>query len=108
MSENADIGERLRRTRRACDITQQALADRIGVAHSTIVRIEKGRIRPSADTLFALADALGVDPKWLLQGELPTGGLANMTATEQILAQSGPGTEGLPGFVVIPTKTKGE
>lgn len=69
MSENEDIGERVRRTRRACDITQTDLAARIGVAHSTIVRIEKGRMRPSADTLFALADVFEVDPKWLLQGD---------------------------------------
>lgn len=69
MDDKQTIGARLRRTRRALDITQVELAERIGVAHATIVRIERGQTKPSTDTLFKLADALGVDPKWILSGD---------------------------------------
>ena len=68
MDDKATIGARVRRTRRALDITQADLAARIGVAHTTIVRIERGKAAPRTDTLFKLADALGVDPKWIVAG----------------------------------------
>lgn len=69
MDEKAETGARVRRTRRALDITQEELAARIGVAHSTLVRIERGKTGPSVGTLFKLGDALGVDPKWILSGD---------------------------------------
>lgn len=71
MDEKAASGDRIRRTRRALDLTQAVLAARVGVAPSTLIRIEKGRTRPNVDTLFKLADALGVDPKWILDGDRP-------------------------------------
>lgn len=71
MVDKKAIGARVRRIRRAQDITQEQLAARIDVAHSTVVRIEKGQTGPSLDTLFKLADALGVDPKWILGGDEP-------------------------------------
>lgn len=63
------IGPRLRRVRRAQDITQDALAERTGVAVSTIVRIEKGQVTPQIETVFKIAEALGIDPKALAFGD---------------------------------------
>ena len=63
------IGPRLRRVRRSQDITQAALAERTGVAVSTVVRIEKGQVTPQIETVFKIADVLGVDPKWLIGGD---------------------------------------
>ena len=63
------IGPRRRRVRRSRDITQAALAERTGVAVSTIVRIEKGQVTPQIETVFKIAGALGVDPKWLIGGD---------------------------------------
>ncbi len=71
MSDKQAIGARVRRIRRSQDITQEQLAARIGVAPSTVVRIETGQTSPSVETLFKLADALKVDPKWLLRGDEP-------------------------------------
>lgn len=52
-------------------MTQMELADRSGVAHSTIVRIERGQARPQFGTVAKLAEALGRDLKWLVFGEEP-------------------------------------
>jgi len=62
------IGRRLRRARAERGITQVELAARTGVAHSTIVRIERGQARPQLGTVTKLADALGTDEKWLAFG----------------------------------------
>ena len=63
------IGERLRRARKDRKVTQVELAGRTGVAHSTVVRIERGQTRPRIETIYAFAEALGVDPKWIAFGE---------------------------------------
>lgn len=63
------IGERLRRARKNRKVTQVELAQRTGVAHSTVVRIERGQAKPRIETVWALAEALGVDPKWLAFGD---------------------------------------
>ncbi|MDC9720469.1 MAG: helix-turn-helix transcriptional regulator [Gammaproteobacteria bacterium] len=41
------------------EMTQQALADAVGVARQTIVAIEKNRYSPSLDLAFQLALAFG-------------------------------------------------
>ena len=63
------IGERLRGARKDRKVTQVELAERTGVAHSTVVRIERGQTGPRIETVRAFAEALRVDPKWLAFGE---------------------------------------
>ncbi len=65
------IGDRLRRARKARKVTQVELAARTGVAHSTVVRIERGQAKPRIETVGRFAEALGVDPKWLAFGGGP-------------------------------------
>ena len=65
------IGERLRRARKARKVTQVELASRTGVAHSTVVRIERGQAKPRIGTVGRFAEALGVDPRWLAFGDEP-------------------------------------
>ena len=65
------IGERLRRARKARKVTQVELAARTGVAHSTVVRIERGQARPQIATVAKIAEVLGVDPRWLAFGGGP-------------------------------------
>lgn len=43
-------------------LTQQALADRVGTTKGTISRWESGERDPPLSALYALGDALGVDP----------------------------------------------
>ena len=65
------IGDRLRQARKARRVSQLELAGRTGVAHSTVVRIERGQSNPTIETVEKVAEALGVDPKWLAFGDEP-------------------------------------
>ena len=42
------------------EMTQQALADAVGVTRQTIIAIEQGRYSPSLDAAFRIAQAFGV------------------------------------------------
>lgn len=55
-----NLAERIRLMRRSRDMTQQQLADRLGVACSTIAMYETGKREPNLDTLEKLADIFGV------------------------------------------------
>jgi putative transcriptional regulator len=44
----------------AGEMTQAALADRVGVTRQTIIAIEQGRYSPTLDMAFRIARALGV------------------------------------------------
>lgn len=57
----AEFGERVRFLRRARDLTQQDLAESMGVDISTISRLERGVQPVSVYRLPALARALGVE-----------------------------------------------
>jgi putative transcriptional regulator len=50
----------LRRTRMAADLTQQELAERVGVSRQTILSIEKGKYTPSVALALRLAAVFGV------------------------------------------------
>ena len=54
------VSNNIRRLRFEHDeMTQQELAERIGVTRQTIVAIEKGRHSPSLDTAFRIAAVFG-------------------------------------------------
>lgn len=52
------IGKRIRKARRALDLTQEQLAEAVGVSTSFIGHIERGTRVPSIQTLFAICRAL--------------------------------------------------
>ena len=60
------IGDKLRERRKRALLTQQELAERSGVAITTIIRVERNQVEPHARTIRKLADALSIDPKELL------------------------------------------
>ncbi|MEZ4648585.1 MAG: helix-turn-helix transcriptional regulator [Candidatus Eisenbacteria bacterium] len=55
MAPKADLRVHLRRFRKTRDLTQQDLADRLGVTRQTIISIEKGKYRPSIELALLLA-----------------------------------------------------
>ncbi len=58
----------LRRFRfEAGDMTQQRLAERVGVTRQTILSIEKGKYRPSVELALLLARELGVSVEQLFE-----------------------------------------
>ena len=54
------LGRRLRALRTSAGIAAAELARRSGVARATLAQLEAGAGNPTLDTLYALADALGV------------------------------------------------
>lgn len=51
----------VRKYRRALKMTQSELAELIGTTQAAVSTIESGAANPQADTIEALADALGMD-----------------------------------------------
>lgn len=60
------FGDELRRLRDATGLTQQALADRIGVSAAMLSHLESGRRGVSEEILAKLEDALGLDSEQLV------------------------------------------
>jgi transcriptional regulator with XRE-family HTH domain len=64
--EYRDIGDRLRAARSQRGLSLRALAERLGVSPSLISQVERGRARPSVNTLYAMARELEVSLDELL------------------------------------------
>ena len=60
MKSRHDVQNRVRATRRNAELTQQELAERVGVTRQTIVSIERGRYNPSVGLALLIARAFGV------------------------------------------------
>lgn len=61
-----EFGQIVRDTRRDADLTQQGLADRVGLSRASIANLEAGKQRVSLHMLFLLASALEVEPSRIL------------------------------------------
>ena len=61
--------ERLKELRRERVLSLRELEERSGVSYNTIWRIEDGRQGAHPRTIRKLADALGVEPRELIEGE---------------------------------------
>lgn len=68
------MGDRLRKAREAAGLEQQELAQKIGVARTTISNAEKGKVNPRQIVINSWSLATGVPVQWLQNGETPTGG----------------------------------
>ncbi len=57
-----ELGNRIRQRRREMRITQAQLAKETGISQGALSRIERGLLFPSAETIEAIARALGISP----------------------------------------------
>ncbi len=62
------VASRVRATRSALKLTQEQLANELGVTHQHVSRIEGGHAVPSLDLLVRLSRHLGVSTDYLLTG----------------------------------------
>jgi len=58
--ETVPLGNRLKELRARHDLTQEALADAVGVSRQSIISIEKGRYSPSVTLALRIARILQV------------------------------------------------
>ncbi len=63
------FGERLKRLRQSKKLTQQDLADELGISPSTIGMYEQGRREPDRTTLLAMSRFFGVSVDFLLAAD---------------------------------------
>jgi transcriptional regulator with XRE-family HTH domain len=62
-----EIGEIIRKRRELLGLLQPQLASISGVSRRTIQLVEMGKANPSIDTLFKIADPLGLTVKLLMK-----------------------------------------
>ena len=63
------ISQNIKAYRKHNSLTQQQLADRIGVTHQTVSNWESGRSMPSIDKLNEISEKLNIDINYLLYGK---------------------------------------
>lgn len=63
------MNERIKKLRKALDLTQQEFADRIGVKRNTIATYEIGRNTPLDAVISSICREFGVSEAWLRAGE---------------------------------------
>lgn len=99
--DTTGLGSRLRFVRERWHLTPEALSNRSGDDAATIRQVEAGAVEPDSETAQRLADALCIYAQWLQDADIPMVPLSCMAVDEQVQSQTGPGTEGLPGFVIV-------
>lgn len=63
------IGERIKKARKALDLTQQAFADRLGMKQNTIATYEMNRTNLSDPAVKSICREFNVNETWLRTGE---------------------------------------
>ena len=61
-----DFGQRLRKARKAANLTQMDLAKWVGLSRSSITNIEKGRQHIHLHTFMVISEAVNVHPAFFL------------------------------------------
>lgn len=64
-----EIGERIKLARKKLGITQQELADSIGLKRNTIANYEIGQIQPSDRTVADICRVHNISEEWLRTGQ---------------------------------------
>jgi transcriptional regulator with XRE-family HTH domain len=69
MSDPLEIGHRIRAARRDRGLTQDELADQVGVSRSAVAQWETGRTGQVTGNLSRIAGVLGVNVEYLMYGD---------------------------------------
>ena len=92
--ELATFGDRVAAARKTRDISQAALAAKLGVTARTVAAWEAGQARPRPNKTQMLAAILNVSLRWLLSGtgddaavSAPANSLTGAEAVDAILAE---------------------
>ncbi|HMN29118.1 MAG TPA: helix-turn-helix domain-containing protein, partial [Caldilineaceae bacterium] len=103
MEMDASFGAWLRRRRRALDLTQDVLAERVNCSVATIRKIEADERRPSREVAELLADALGIPPAERATFLQVARG---QRSTDRLAAVAAPPVEPPPAQVETPVPTQ--
>lgn len=67
------IGSRLREARNMAKLTQEQLAEKVGIGTTYLCDIERGAKFPSLSLFIKIVDALGISSDFILRGEIEAG-----------------------------------
>lgn len=67
-SADTHIGQRIRLARQVGKMSQQALAERLGLTYQQVQKYEKGMNRIAAGQLWKIAGILGLEMTWFIDG----------------------------------------
>ena len=62
-----EIGKRIKKAREECKMTQEFVAEAIGVSRQAVSKWENGTSDPSTSNLIAIAKVFQISPEELLQ-----------------------------------------
>jgi transcriptional regulator with XRE-family HTH domain len=86
---DAHVGKRIRHRRWMVGMTQQQLADKVGIKFQQIQKYETGMNRVSASRLWDIADALGVQIAFFFEGltedQVPASAQGDILADKEAL-----------------------
>lgn len=71
--DKATIGCRLREARNLAKLTQEQLAEKVGIGTTYLSDIERGAKFPSLSLFIKLVDSLGISADFVLRGEIEAG-----------------------------------
>lgn len=95
------ISEKILYCRKRCGLSQEALAEKIGVSRQAISKWETGEATPELSKLALLAKTFGVTADWLISEDDPPEGSAaqSQSAPQPVPAQGSNWVDSLPGAV---------
>lgn len=79
----AALGKRIRTRRKMMGLTQEALAEKLGISCSFVGHIERGSRKMSMETLIKISDIMGVSCDYLLQDSLQNAALVSPPALSE-------------------------
>ena len=71
--ERTEIGIKIREARKQKGLTQQMLADAVGISEMYISQIERGMKMPSLNLFIKIITALDISSDYVLRDALPSG-----------------------------------
>ena len=77
------FGEKIRRARKAAGLTQRSLAEKLGVANTSVSNWEKDLSRPDPDTLQTLCQILAVEPNYFYGTENAPAGSGKRAVSDE-------------------------
>ena len=84
------IGQRIRKYRKACGISQEMLAEKVDISTTHLSHIETGNTKLSLIVLVKLASALSVSTDDILSGEIGFSHSSSMDKMAEILDRCTP------------------
>ncbi len=90
------LGERIRAARQAAGLSQEKLAERLGLTRQAVTKWETGQSAPSTENLLRLAEVLGVPVTALLGEEASSPPLAGQPLRIPVLSRVYPSALGQP------------